>query len=55
MRGGGEVGVLFPLQAAGSLWIMGLEWGSLLRRLANLLVMSSAWNLMGGGDRGFDF
>lgn len=46
--GGGNVGGLLFLHVSGSLWMMALSVGSLFRRAAHLLMIRSAWNLMGG-------
>ena len=42
--GGGDVGGWLSLQVSGSLWMTGLDLGSLFRRVAYLLVKRSAWN-----------
>ena len=46
--GGGKVGGLLDLHSLGSLCITALDVGSLLRRVAYLLEISSAWYLSGG-------
>ena len=48
--GGGKTGGVLFRQSSGSLWIIGLASGSLLRRVAYLLEMRSAWCFNGGTE-----
>ena len=48
--GGGEIGGALALQLSGRRCIIGLDGGSLLSRVAYLLVMRSAWYFRGGTE-----